>query len=241
MVCSSGVGFDPVLDGVRLTFGFEGIWQGTAVLYDRPTRSLWMHYTGTCFAGRLAGRALTPLPTGTHTTWAAWRRDHPGTDVMAPQSRFASSYYTRRAARSGDPFVPEHFDETIARRDARLAPNELLLGVRAGEVARAYPLARLDAAGGVVEESLGGMPLTVWYESASRTAVAFDARLDGRTLAFERRGDAFREKATGSRFDLEGRCVEGPLVGERLLRAPSLRTEWYGWYAHHPTTTVYGL
>jgi hypothetical protein len=239
VVCSSGVGFDPVLDGVRLAFGFEGIWQGTAVLYDKDTGSLWMHYTGTCFEGPRAGRSLAALSTGTHTTWATWRRDHPDTDVLAPERRLASLYYPRDAAKSGDPHLPAYFDATISRRDPRLAQSDLVLGARVGRETRAYPLTRLAKTSGVVEEALGGVPVTVWFDASSRTAVAFDARIERRERAFERRGDAFHERETGSRFDLEGRCVEGPLSGRRLVRVPALLSEWYGWFAHHPTTTVY--
>lgn len=229
-----------MLDGKRLTFGFEGVWQGTAILYDRDTGSLWMHFTGACFAGPRAGRALKPLATGTHTTWAAWRRDHPDTDVMAPDPRFAARYFDREAARSGSPYLPERFDETITSRDRRLPSSELLLGVTVGPEARAYPLARVAATAGVVEETVAGVPVTVWYEADARTAVAFDARLDGRTRTFERRRAGVFERDTGSRFDADGRCVDGSLLGRRLERLPSLLTEWYGWFAHHPATTIFG-
>lgn len=220
--------------------GFEGVWQGTAILYDRDTGSIWMHFTGACFDGPHTGRTLRVLPTGVHTTWAAWRRDHPDTDVMAPDPRFASRYLTKAQARSGDPYFPPYFEPTITPRDPRLPLSDLLLGVRLGGEARAYPLARLATTAGVVEESLAGTPLTLWYEAGSRTACAFDARLDGRTLAFERRDDGFYDRATGTRFDLEGRGVEGPLRGRVLTRVPSLLCEWFGWFAHHPSTTVFG-
>ncbi len=240
MICSSGVSFDPRLDGKRLTFGFEGVWKGTAILYDRDTGSLWMHFTGACFAGPRAGRSLPVLPTGTHTTWGAWRRAFPDTDVMAPDARFSAVYFDREQSRSGRAFLPPQFAETIGPRDPRLVSHALLLGVLAGGEARAYPLSRLAATEGVVTETVGGVPVTVWYEAASRTACAFDARLDGGTRAFERRPEGFFDRETGSRFDLEGRCVEGPLLGRTLARATSLLTEWYGWSAHHPKTTIFG-
>lgn len=243
MICSSGIGFDPVLDGERLTFGFEGIWQGTAVLYDRQTKSLWMHTTGECFAGTHAGRALAPLDTGRHTTWGAWRRDHPDTDVMAPDPRFESRYFDRASARSGAAFLPRDFPPTIQSRDPRLPLEELLLGVKAGGVARAYPYARLAKGTGVVEETVGGVPLTVWFDARQRSAAAFDARLDGRTLAFtrvEQDGTVRFRDASGSLWNLEGEAVAGTLRGRRLARPTSLLTEWYGWFAHFPATTIWG-
>lgn len=244
MICSSGVGFDPVLDGERLTFGFEGIWQGTAVLYDRQTRSLWMHFTGECFLGKYAGRRLKEIDTGRHTTWSAWRRDHPDTDVMAPDPRYRTGYFARSQSKSGDPLLPGYFPGTIQSRDPRLPLETLLLGVRAASGPRAYPYVRLAKAAGVVEETLGDVPVTVWYDPAQRSAAAYDARLDGKTLHFQRTEQAgavrFRDRETGSLWDLEGTSVAGPSAGRRLARPPQLLTEWYGWFAHHPTTTIWG-
>lgn len=240
MICSSGIGFDPLLDGTRLTFGFEGIWQGTAVLYDRGTQSLWMHFTGACFHGPLEGRRLRALATGRHTTWAAWRAAHPATDAMAPDPRFERSYFRRAQCRSGDAFLPPDFPGTIQWRDPRLPLAELLLGVRVGEAARAYPLARLAQGPGVVEEEVGGVPLTVWMGAGERSAAAFDRRLDGLVPGFERvEASRFRARDDGSLFDLEGRCVEGPRRGRALARVEQLLCEWYGWFAHHGATTVW--
>lgn len=239
MICSSGIGFDPTLDGQRLTFGFEGIWQGTAVLYDRGSTSLWMHLTGECFAGPLAGRRLTALPTGRHTRWADWKRDHPGTDVMAPDPRFAASYFLREQCRSGDRFLPADFPSTIQSRDPRLPLEELLLGVRLGAVARAYPLARLAAGAGVVEETLAGVPLTVWYDLGQRSAAAYDRRLGAETLSFLRVPGGFRERGSGSLFSLEGLGLSGPHKDLRLARPEQLLAEWYGWFAHHGATTIW--
>lgn len=239
MVCSSGIGFDPLLDGERLTFGFEGIWQGTAVLYDRRTGSLWMHYTGACFEGPLKGRRLAPLATGRHTTWAAWRAVHPETDAMAPDPRFQGSYFRREQCRSGDAFLPRDFPSTIQSRDPRLKLSELLLGVRAGEAWRAYPLERLGRSGPVVNEALGGVPLSVWFLASERSAAAYDRRLGERTLTFALRDGRVTDAETGSTWSPEGEALEGPLQGQRLRRPEQLLTEWYGWFAHHPGTTIW--
>ena len=240
MICSSGVGFDPLLDGEALTFGFEGIWQGTAVLYDRKTSSLWMHFTGECFHGPLAGRRLTALATGRHTSWAAWKAAHPTTDAMAPDPKFQGRYFRRANCLSGDAYLPPDFPSTIQSRDRRLDLSDLLLGVRVGAATRAYPFKRLAAGAGVVADRLGDVPLTIWYDAEERSAAAFDARLDGATLAFERSGPGrFRDKASGSEFDLEGLALNGPLRDRRLARPESLLTEWFGWFAHHPNTSIW--
>ena len=108
-----------------------------------------------------------------------------------------------------------------------------------GGLSRAYPFKGL-ARRPVVEERLGDVDLTLWFDTASRSAAAFDRRLGERTLGFRAAGPAtFEDSATKSRWNLEGKCVAGPLEGQRLRPLHGLMAEWYGWYAHYPATTVW--
>jgi hypothetical protein len=73
------------------------------------------------------------------------------------------------------------------------------------------------------------------------TSASYVRRLDGKVLSFERTGPGrFRDRETGSVFDLEGRGVSGPHRGRRLPPLGGLQAEWYGWFAHHPDTTLFG-
>ena len=244
MICSSGIGFDPLVDGQRLTFGFEGIWQGTAVLYDHQTRSLWLHLTGLCIRGPKVGTTLTPLETGRHTTWQEWRASHPETDVLASDPEREKGgphgYFGRRGAASGQAYLPPTFPGTIEVDDDRLDAHALLHGVRIGDAARAYPYAVLREQR-IVNDELGGQPITVWFHRASRSSAAFDRRLGTRTLSFERDEDGtIRDRETKSTWTMEGRATAGALEGKQLARAPGLMSEWYGWRAAHADTTIYG-
>jgi len=244
VICSSGIGFDPVLDGKRLTFGFEGIYQGTAVLYDRETGSLWMHLTGACFEGELAGRVLGRQGTGRHTTWEDWWETHPDTDVMAPDPKRVGvppdrGYFDRESARSGSPYMPPMFPTTIHDRDRRLASHDLVYGALFPTGPRAWPLAALLGRP-VVEEEVGGIPVTLWSDAASRSVGAFDRRQGDRRLTFLEAGGARRrDRETGSLWNLDGECVEGTLAGTRLESLRGLLAEWYGWYANHPDTSLW--
>ena len=232
------------MDGTRLTFGFEGIWQGTAVLYDHQTNSLWMHVTGRCIHGKHKGVVLERLPTGRHTTWQDWRASHPRTDAMAPEKRWMDrpadqGYFPREGSRSGDPYLPPTFTPTIQTRDDRLALGDLVYGIEVGDVARAYPFRRLESAG-FVAEVVAGVPVTVWFDRASRSAAAFDARVDGTTLTFARNeAGAIHDVQTKSLWTMEGLCVQGTHAGVQLKALRGLMAEWYGWYANHPKTTIW--
>jgi len=245
VICSSGIGFDPRVAGKRLTFGFEGIWQGTALLYDHPTRSLWLHLTGTCIEGTYAGTVLKPLGVGRHTTWADWRALHPETDVLARDPRLMgrtddTGYFPADQSRSGSPYVPRQFLPTIQTTDARLGRNALLYGLVVGQVARAYPFAQF-ALHPVVEETVGGVAVTVWFDAASRSAAAFRAERDGKPRHFTpAEGGLFRDGETKSLWTMDGLCVRGPQRGRHLDSVPGLMSEWYGWVANHPRTTIWG-
>jgi hypothetical protein len=245
VICSSGIAYDPRVDGQRLTFGFEGIWQGVAVLYDHQTRSLWLHLTGECFSGKLKGRFLKRLGTGRHTNWADWRRHHRGTDVIAEDPRYVGQkgdrgYFTRHGCMSGSPYFPDYFLPTIQHQDTRLLWSNLVYGVVAGGRARAYPFRDLKRTPGVVEETVGGVEATIWYDRRTRSAAAFRRKRGETLLTFRVRPDRLREDLqTKSRWNMEGLCIDGPSKGARLEPLPGVMAEWYGWAAHHPGTEIW--
>jgi hypothetical protein len=39
---------------------------------------------------------------------------------------------------------------------------------------------------------------------------------------------------------MDGLCVAGALQGEQLEPVFGLQAEWYGWFALHPETSVFG-
>ena len=243
MLCSSGVGFDPYVDDQRLFFGMDGSWRGTATMYDYSTESLWLQVTGTCIDGRRSGTILEPLTRVYLTTWRAWRTLHPDTQVMdrrAANLRAGQEYFTRSGSKSGAPFVPPELISSMQTDDRRLEPFSLLYGVRIGEAARAYPFAALRTTP-VVEERIGDRDVTVWFDEASRSAIAFSRSVGDRTLSFKFVGaGALEDRETRSRWTLDGRCVSGAFKGAALEPVYGFMSEGYGRLALHPKTTIWG-
>ena len=242
MICSSGIGFDPVVAETPLEFGFHGIWQGTAVIYDKGTRSLWLHLTGECISGRHKGKQLKPIP-GRHVQWWEWKRDHPDTRVMAPVPAFEEQYFPKINARRGHDFFPSTFPSTIHSKDARLAPSALLYGIVAGDAARCYPFARLLDADSprVINEMVGDVAVVVLFDPETRSAFGHGRRLGDTTLILEQdAAGRLRDPVSGSLFDRDGFAVTGPLKGQRLPQLHSMQAEWYGWFAAYPNTSIWG-
>ncbi|MBA3261459.1 MAG: DUF3179 domain-containing protein [Thermoleophilaceae bacterium] len=65
-----------------------------------------------------------------------------------------------------------------------------------------------------------------------------DPRLGGRALSFERRGDAFVDRQTGSRWNIAGRAVAGELAGERLAPVRHDQQFWFALAAFVPHARI---
>ena len=82
-----------------------------------------------------------------------------------------------------------------------------------------------------------------WYKP-TRTAVAYSAKLEDRTLTFytdeaSPETAPFKDKETGTRWTLAGRAVDGPLRGKELTWVNGVQCRWYAWAAEYPNTSLY--
>ena len=126
--------------------------------------------------------------------------------------------------------------------DDRLPSNTLVVGVEVEGVFKGYPLAELELAGGVVNDTVGGKPIVVVYDSIANTGLAYLRQFDGHILEFyNASSDAYeiRDRETGSLWDVHGRLLKGDYGEARLEFVPSFISEWYGWSAYHPESQLY--
>ncbi len=228
-------------------------------IYDRESESVWLQVGGRAVKGPLVGTVLKTGPL-LDTTWGNWKKLHPDTLVMSPDTPYARYYAPKgvHTPRGMAYFPAPYFKTTLTRTDKRLPPAELVLAValpqpsasgKPGEMGepltRAYPVKALKESPGVVNDTLGSAPVAVFFDPDTTTAAAVSRILDGKTLTFEVRKQAdgkpaFYDKETGTRWNIEGKGEEGPLAGKSLERLDSHMSEWYGWVAYFPTTTIYG-
>ena len=238
MICSSGIGFDPVVDGAALQFRVAGIYNGVFTMWDATTGSAWSHLDGRAIAGPLAGTQLAVRPLQT-TTWSAWVEAHPETTV--PSKDTGASYIRNNAL--GNEFLSDRFLGSLVEiPDGRLAANALMIGVQAGNEARAFPLeARPDDA--PMQDTVGGVPVVILEDTDGQPVLAYHRALsDGRVLNFTRDAEGgVRDVETGSGWSGDGLSLDGELAGVQLTFVTSFLTEYYGWLAFNPGTTIHGL
>ncbi len=169
-----------------LSFGTSGrLFNSNLVMYDRVTDSLWSQMLRRAVSGPLQGERLPLLPV-VDTTWARWKALWPETKVTTTDTGHARDYsrypYGDYREDHRDTFRP-----TRPPHDPVAPAKTLALGVRVGDVARAYLYDRLDAVGAraVVEDTLGGVPLMIVWDREGALALPFDRRVGDQTLTFE--------------------------------------------------------
>jgi len=249
-LCNTAIAFDRRLDDRVLSFGTSGmLFNSALVMYDRQTESLWSHFTSQALAGVLTGERLATFPVSV-VSWAEWRDAHPSGRVLSRDTGFDRDYgrnpYPGYDDVDNPPFL---FDGEV---DGRLAAKERVVGVG---LDRDPVAVRLDALSdqGVLMVEVDGEPLTVWQLPGTSSALdtgevaagrdvgasgVFVPRIDGRSLTFDRDGDRFVDRETGTAWDIFGRGVSGTLAGERLEAVDHVDTFWFAWAAYQPDTRI---
>jgi hypothetical protein len=242
-LCNSTVAFSRVVEGEPVEFGTTGMLRNSdLVMYDRSTESWWQQITAEAVVGEQTGTKLDVLPSQI-LSWEQLQRLHADAEVLSRNTGFDRDYgsspyggYDRNP--DSQPFLLE------GEPDRSLPPKERVASVTAGEdSAVVYPFSRLreDAP---VNDELDGDPVVVFFDpdvasaldsplvAAGRdvgAAAVFRRALDGRELEFEPGSEpgTFRDRQTGSTWDMSGRATAGRLEGARLEQVPHDDEFWF--------------
>jgi hypothetical protein len=239
VMCSSAAAFRAEIEGKPLIFRLRGKYNGTVLLEDRSTASLWSPFTGVALTGPMRGAALERLPLS-QCLWSEWLGMHPKTKVLYASQALRAGHWSEFSP--GSPGIAPGMQVTLVRPlDARLPHNTLILGVENAAKSRAYPLQALARIGPVLNDSLGGAEIVLRCRPGTLQALAFRRRVGDRVLVFghsERRG--VYDEQTGSVWNEMGEAVSGPLAGTKLAYVESGVGEWYEFAASHPGADVFG-
>ena len=250
-LCNSSVVFDRTVQGRVLDFGVSGLLRNSdLVMYDRQTESWWQQITGEAVVGAFLGTRLDVLASNT-ISFADFRAAHPDGKVLSRDTGFSRDYgrtpYRSYDASGSRPFL---FDGQL---DERLDPVDRVVTVEFGAEAVAYPFSRL-ADHPVVNDVVGRQSIVVFYRKGTLSSldrssirdskdvgagVAFSSSLDGRVLTFEASGDAFRDRETGSSWDISGVARSGPLAGRSLTKVVHGNHFWFAWAAFKPEPRIW--
>jgi len=203
---------------------------------DRQTGSVWTHYDGQVLTGPLAGTGVElEIQPMVHTTWGDWVQQYPTSEVLDWYDEYSSNYREVKPGRGG---IGPQFQATILNWDDRLEENELVLGVDTGTAARAYVIAEFPVERSVIADEIDGKPIVVFTDGGPGFALAYSPVVDDAHLVFSATPGGWMSN-DGTVWDGAGVAVSGPLAGRRLDFVTSFVTEWYGWAAYHPDTSIY--
>ncbi len=251
-LCNSGLVFDRVVEGTMLDFGTSGkLYKSDLVMYDRQSHSLWAQMEGRAIVGERAGTRLKLIPANT-VAFDDWKAAHPGGKVLSRDTGHRRSYGVNPYEAYDQPNLSPFL--FTGRRDPRRPPKERVVGVTIAGASRAYPWPVL-ATQHVVRDELGGERLVVLYQPGALSALdqsriaesraigatgVFSPVVAGRALTFEPAADGFRDRETGTIWNLVGQAIKGSMAGQRLRAIPHVDAFWFAWAAFNPSTSIYG-
>lgn len=165
-LCGSAILYDTSFDGRPHVFDSSGfLFRSNKLMYDRETWTLWNQFTGEPVIGKLArGKVRLEMLPVVVTSWSEWRREHPSTLVLDPDTGYQRPYVA--GAPYGGYFGSPDTMFPVWRRSLALPDKASVYGVQIGGRAKAYPLDSLNRTSGVVNDAVGGDPILVVYRDA---------------------------------------------------------------------------
>lgn len=249
-LCNSAVVFDRRVDGRTLEFGVSGLLRNSdLIMFDRATETWWQQITGEAIVGDLSGSALHFLPSAI-VSWGDLRQTLADASVASFDTGLPINYQRSSYSHTDDLDSPaRYFNGEV---DSRLPAKERVLALEIDGDAVAYAYSIL-AEKRVVMDAVGGESVVVFFKPGTLStmdpvgkfshdtgaAVAFSAALDGRPLTFEFKSGAFRDRETGSTWNIFGQAVAGPLVHSNLESTVHGNHFWFAWAAFQPETRIW--
>lgn len=250
-LCNASIVFERTVGDQVLDFGTTGkLRKSDLVMYDRQTESWWQQALGESIVGQFTGTRLTFLPSQV-MSFGDFASEFPKGEVLAIPTEFGRSYgqnpYTGYDSTS-QPFLYD------GKLDPRLPATERVVGIAMGNHAKAYDFSTL-ARLGAINDQLAETPIVIFHKTGVSSALdtsvisegrdvgstaVFDRRLDGQVFTFKAAENGlFTDSESGSRWNMVGEAIEGPLAGKRLTQVVAFDHFWFAWHAFYPQTSLW--
>ena len=234
-LCGSVILYNTEVDGTNHRMGTSGfLYRSNKLMYDQATQSLWSTLEGTPVVGPLVGKGieLTPLSVVT-TTWGAWKKLHPKTQVLSLNTGHTRDYSEGAAYR--EYFATDELMFNTPTRDGRLKNKTEVLTLRDPKNAE-EPLAistKYLKKHPIYEDQIGNQTFVVFTDASGANRVYEHG--DVKFVDYDRQNKA--TDASGRVWVLqEERLVSNDHPS--LKRLPYHRAFWFGWVAAFPKTRL---
>ncbi|MCY3979145.1 MAG: DUF3179 domain-containing protein [Chloroflexi bacterium] len=249
-LCNSAIVFDRRVDGKALRFGVSGnLRYSDLVMWDDATESWWQQLTGEAIVGDYAGRKLD-MASSQLISFGLFRARYPqGKVLRGPLGLYGNNPY-RGYDSSPAPFL------FAGKLDERLPAMARVLAAEIDGTAAAYPFDLLRRRL-VINDNIAGRDIVALWQGGAVSALdeavidvsrdvgmalMFERRLDtGETLTFNFDDGGYMDEETGSRWNVFGEAIDGPLAGAKLRQLHAFPHFWFAWAAFYPDTALYGI
>lgn len=230
-VCRTGRVFSPLLDGQGEVFRLVGMDHFNAMFEDSKTGSWWRQVNGEAITGPLRGKQLNEI-SAEQMTLAAWISRYPDTKVLQPDSAFIEEYDDLADYDEGKKKGSLEGTDSVSWGD-----KSWVIGVQVNMDARAYDWIELLQER-VINDKLSSVPLVVTLEADSATFHVWQ-RPDSLRFLLDDNRTQLKDDKTGSKWDWNGKCVEGQLIGTSLEHIQSYQEYWHSWKTFRPHSSQY--
>jgi len=223
------------------TYGVSGLlYNSNLLLYDRETETVWSQLLELGINGPRI-REQPEVKRMFETTFETLQVMFPDAMVMTRDTGFIRGYddYPYGSYKT----EPELLF-SVGRQDNRLHPKQRVIGIHEGtDIARTYQLGAFGAVTQTINDQFNNQSIVVVGNSTLSFAAIFNRQLaDGTILNFTAVNDDLPNVMTddeGNVWDIFGRAVSGPRVGERLGETRSFVAMWFAWVSHFNTVEIH--
>ena len=204
---------------------------------DDETGSWWQQITGEAIFGPAKGQRLK-LVQHDELSFSLWKQEHPHGRVLLPDD----SKPWRQFSEDWEEHTARFPVDAALNPDTRLSARTQVVGIKIGNVAKAYPLSTIREQNPILDY-IGNTPIIIVLAEDKKSVRAFERRIDGQEFEFVLRSDSqtlrLVDAQTGSEWDFTGKSVSGPHTGHKLNKIYSLNDYWFDWKAYNPETGIY--
>jgi hypothetical protein len=256
-LCNTTLAFDRRFEDEVLDFGTTGrLRHSDMIMYDRQTETWWQQATGEGIVGQHAGARLIPVPAPV-MRWEDVKKQLPDARVLSRDTGYPG--YLRRYGTNpyrGYDRQDGPFDWAFAgRRNEALPQMERVVALFEKGVAWAVPFSELEEAR-IAQLEVGDRAVVVFFTPQTTSSVdatriqdgravgssaVYESVVDGQRLEFEPADEdgTYRDRETGSVWNVTGIAVEGPLAGKSLTEVPHGNHFWFAWAVFRPETKIW--
>ena len=242
---------DSIVKLAEVTFGVSGmLYNSNLLMFDTVSSTLWSQILAQGNVGTLTNTQLLRIPTQI-LSFSELQESFPKALVLSRDTghsrRYGSNPYVGYDLVDSRPFL---FDKLV---DDRMLAKTRIVSVEIADEAVAYKYETL-AENNLVNDLIADKPIVVFWQAGLNSALdasqiknskdvgevgVFSRELNGKVLEFEYKNNVFKDKQTGSTWNILGQAIDGELKGSNLDPIIHDNTLWFAWAAFKPETRVY--